>query len=147
MLQILLPSTPIVGVFCTSKNRVVKIVHSNFEMVLQTTKHTMIYPSSGTSLKVIALHPVVWYWRWTCFTKGFVESLWSSHGEGGNGPRVPTWSVGGFYRPSMGWITIDYLLLHLRVNYMASGTQTEKVSSLWMDKASMAFFWAPECSS
>jgi hypothetical protein len=38
---------------------VVKIVHSSFEVALRTTKHTMIYPSSGSSLKVIALRPVV----------------------------------------------------------------------------------------
>jgi acid stress-induced BolA-like protein IbaG/YrbA len=48
-----------VGVFCTGKNRMVKIVCSSFEMVLRTTKHTMIYHSSNTSLEVIALHPVV----------------------------------------------------------------------------------------
>jgi hypothetical protein len=45
--------------FCTGKNRVVKITHSSFEMVLRTTKHTMIYPISGPSLKVIALRSVV----------------------------------------------------------------------------------------
>jgi hypothetical protein len=49
----------IVGVFCTGKSRVVKIVRSSFEMVLRTIKHTMIYPGSGPSLEVIALHPVV----------------------------------------------------------------------------------------
>jgi hypothetical protein len=32
---------PFVDVFCTRKNRVVKITHSSFEMVLRTTKHTM----------------------------------------------------------------------------------------------------------
>jgi hypothetical protein len=48
-----------VSVFCTGKNRVVKITRSSFEMVLQTTKHTMIYPDSGPSLEVIALRPMV----------------------------------------------------------------------------------------
>jgi hypothetical protein len=47
----------IVGVFCSSKNRVVKIMHSTSEVVLQTTKHTMIYLGSGPSLEVIGLHP------------------------------------------------------------------------------------------
>jgi hypothetical protein len=35
-----LPRAPTVGVFCTDKNRVVKITCSSSEMVLQTTKHT-----------------------------------------------------------------------------------------------------------
>jgi hypothetical protein len=48
-----------VSVFCTGKNRVVKIARSSSEMVLQTTKHTMIYPGSGPSLEVIALRPMV----------------------------------------------------------------------------------------
>jgi hypothetical protein len=48
-----------VSVFCTGKNRVVKITRSSSEMVLQTTKHTMIYPDSGPSLEVIALRPMV----------------------------------------------------------------------------------------
>jgi hypothetical protein len=43
----------VIGVFCTDKNIVVKIMHSSYEMVLRTTKHTMIYPSSGPSLEVI----------------------------------------------------------------------------------------------
>jgi hypothetical protein len=51
----------IVIVFYTRKNRVVKIMCSNSEMVLRTTKHTMIYPGSGISLEVIALHLVVSY--------------------------------------------------------------------------------------
>jgi hypothetical protein len=41
----------IVGVVCIDKNRVVKITYSSSEMVLQTIKHTMIYPSSGPSLE------------------------------------------------------------------------------------------------
>jgi hypothetical protein len=59
MLQIPLPDVIDVGVFYTGKNRVVKIARSNSEMVLRTIKHTMIYPSSGLSLEVIALRPVV----------------------------------------------------------------------------------------
>jgi hypothetical protein len=45
--------------FCTGKNRVVKITRSSSEMVLRTIKHTMIYISSGPSLKVVVLHLVV----------------------------------------------------------------------------------------
>jgi hypothetical protein len=36
-----------------------KIKHSSSEVVLQTTKHTMIYVGSGPYLEVIVLHPVV----------------------------------------------------------------------------------------
>jgi hypothetical protein len=46
-------------VFYTDKNRVIKIVRFSFDMALQTTKHTMIYPGSGTSLEVIALRLAV----------------------------------------------------------------------------------------
>jgi hypothetical protein len=53
-LQIHLPSVPTVGVFYTGKNRVVKIMHSSAEVVLQTTKHMVIYPSLGPSLEVLA---------------------------------------------------------------------------------------------
>jgi hypothetical protein len=49
----------IVSVFYTGKNRVVKIAYSSFEMVLQTTKHTMIYSNSRPSLEVIALRPAI----------------------------------------------------------------------------------------
>jgi hypothetical protein len=59
MLQIPLPSMPTIDVFCTDKNRVVKIMCSSSEMILQTTKHTMIYPGSGSSLEIIALCPTV----------------------------------------------------------------------------------------
>jgi hypothetical protein len=38
--------------------RVVKITHSTSEVVLQTTKHTMIYPGLGPFLEVIAIRPV-----------------------------------------------------------------------------------------
>jgi hypothetical protein len=48
-----------VVVFCTGKNRVVNITRSNSEMVLRTTKHTMIYPASAPSLEVIAICPIV----------------------------------------------------------------------------------------
>jgi hypothetical protein len=54
-LQIPVPSALTVGVFYTGKNRVVKIARSSSEMVLLTTKHTMISPGSGPSLEVIAL--------------------------------------------------------------------------------------------
>jgi hypothetical protein len=58
----------IVGVFCTSKNRVVKIARSSSEMILWTIEHAMIYPGSSLSLEVIVLHPAIWYWRWTMVT-------------------------------------------------------------------------------
>jgi hypothetical protein len=45
--------------FCTGKNKVVKVVRSNSEIVLRTTMHTMIYPGSGPSLEVIALRLAV----------------------------------------------------------------------------------------
>jgi hypothetical protein len=52
--------TLILSVFSAlAKYRVVKIVHSRFEVVLRTMKHTMIYPCSGPSSKVIALHSAV----------------------------------------------------------------------------------------
>jgi hypothetical protein len=35
---------------------VVKITRSNSEVVLRTIKHMIIYPGSGPSLEVIALH-------------------------------------------------------------------------------------------
>jgi hypothetical protein len=59
MLQIPLLGAPTVSVFYTGKNMVVKIACSNSEVVLRTTKHTMIYPDSGLSLKVIILRPAV----------------------------------------------------------------------------------------
>jgi hypothetical protein len=59
MLQFPLPGAPTVGVFFIGKNKVVKIAHSSFEVVLRTTKHIMIYLSSGPSLEVIALRPTV----------------------------------------------------------------------------------------
>jgi hypothetical protein len=47
-------------VFATPANYgVVKIMHSSSVVVLRTMKHTMIYPSSGPSLEVIALCLVV----------------------------------------------------------------------------------------
>jgi hypothetical protein len=49
MLQILLPGHQL-SVFSTPTNyRVVKIVRSSSEVVLQTMKHTMIYPGLGNS--------------------------------------------------------------------------------------------------
>jgi hypothetical protein len=44
--------------FASARYMVVKIVRSSSEVVIHTIKHTMIYPSSGLSLEVIALHPV-----------------------------------------------------------------------------------------
>jgi hypothetical protein len=44
-------SCNLVSVFYTSKNRVVKIMCSSYEAVLQTENHTMIYPGSGPSLR------------------------------------------------------------------------------------------------
>jgi hypothetical protein len=48
-----------VSVFCTGKSRVFKITHFSFEVVLRTTKHTVIYPSSCPSLEVITLYLVL----------------------------------------------------------------------------------------
>jgi hypothetical protein len=48
-----------VGVFCTSKNRMVKIAHFSSEMILQIIKHAMIYPGSGPSMEVIVLRLAV----------------------------------------------------------------------------------------
>jgi hypothetical protein len=45
--------------FAPIKYRVVKITHSSSEVILRTTKHTVIYPDSGLSLEVIAVRPVV----------------------------------------------------------------------------------------
>jgi hypothetical protein len=45
--------------FTPIRYRVVKITCSYSEVVLRTTKHTIIYPSSGPSLEVIALHLAV----------------------------------------------------------------------------------------
>jgi hypothetical protein len=55
-----LPSWHTNLVFATPANYgVVKIMHSSSVVVLRTMKHTMIYPSSGPSLEVIALRLVV----------------------------------------------------------------------------------------
>jgi hypothetical protein len=45
--------------FFAPRYRVIKIMHSYSEVVLRTTKHTMVYPDSGPSLEVIALGSVV----------------------------------------------------------------------------------------
>jgi hypothetical protein len=58
-MQISLPGAQTISVFCTGKNKEVKITPSSSEMVLQTTKHTMIYPGPGPSLEVIAIRPAV----------------------------------------------------------------------------------------
>jgi hypothetical protein len=53
-LQISLLGVPTFGVFfALAWYRVVKITHSGFEVVLQTTKHMVIYPGSSPSLEVI----------------------------------------------------------------------------------------------
>jgi hypothetical protein len=52
-------SVQTVGVFSLARYRVIKIARSYSEVVLRTTKHTMIYPGSDPSLKVIALCPAV----------------------------------------------------------------------------------------
>jgi hypothetical protein len=48
-----LPGMPTVSAFCTDINRVVKIACSSSEVVLQNTKHTMIYPGSGSFSEVV----------------------------------------------------------------------------------------------
>jgi hypothetical protein len=45
--------------FAPAIYRVVKITCSCSEVVLQTKKHSMVYPGSGPSLEVIALRPAV----------------------------------------------------------------------------------------
>jgi hypothetical protein len=81
--------------FTPIRYRVVKITCSYSEVVLWTTKHTIIYPSSGPSLEVIALHLAVWYWRWTTIIMGWAESLRSSWSEGENDLVPLAWRVGG----------------------------------------------------
>jgi hypothetical protein len=80
---------PVMSVFFTPvRYKEVKIVCHSFEVVLRTMKHTMIYPCVGPSLKVIALRSVVWYWRWTCVTRG-EQRAWEVHvvkGENGYRP-------------------------------------------------------------
>jgi hypothetical protein len=88
--HLLLRSCSFVGVFTPARYRVVKIACSCSEVVLWTTKHTMVYPGSSPSLEVIALRPTVWYWRWTVVTMGWAESSRSSWGEGGNDLVPPT---------------------------------------------------------
>jgi hypothetical protein len=51
----------IVGVFSPTRYRVVRITCSSSEVVLQTIKHTIVYPGSGPTLEVIALHSIVSY--------------------------------------------------------------------------------------
>jgi hypothetical protein len=45
--------------FALARYRVLKIARSCFEVVLRTTKHTMVYLDLGPSLEVIALRPAV----------------------------------------------------------------------------------------
>jgi hypothetical protein len=49
--------------FTPTRYKEVKIACSSFEVVLQTIKHTVIYPDSGPSLEVIALRPTISYRR------------------------------------------------------------------------------------
>jgi hypothetical protein len=70
--------------FALASYRVVKIACSCSEVVLQTIKYTMVYPSSGPSLEVIALRQMIWYWRWTVVTVGWTEGSRSLLSEGGN---------------------------------------------------------------
>jgi hypothetical protein len=46
-----LHACPMIGVdvFCTCKNRVIKIMHSSSEMVLRTINHIIIYPGSASN--------------------------------------------------------------------------------------------------
>jgi hypothetical protein len=53
-------SNHMLSVFSSPANYgVVNIVHFSSKVVLQTMKNTMIYPSLGPSMDVIALCPVV----------------------------------------------------------------------------------------
>jgi hypothetical protein len=45
--------------FAPARYMMVKIMHSNFEVVLQTMKHAVIYLGSGPFSEVIALYLVV----------------------------------------------------------------------------------------
>jgi hypothetical protein len=45
--------------FAPARYKVVKIARSNFDVVLRTIKHMMIYPSLGPSLEVIVLCPTL----------------------------------------------------------------------------------------
>jgi hypothetical protein len=45
--------------FAPARYKVVKIMHSCSEVVLGTTKHTIVVPSLGPSLEVITLRPAV----------------------------------------------------------------------------------------
>jgi hypothetical protein len=73
-----------------TKYSVVKIACSSSEVVLQTMKHTMIYPGSGPSLEVVALRPAaVWYWRWIGVTRG-EQSAWEVRVVKGEMDLVPS---------------------------------------------------------
>jgi hypothetical protein len=45
--------------FFALANYGVVFMHSSFEVILRTMKHTMIYPGSAPSWEVIALHPAI----------------------------------------------------------------------------------------
>jgi hypothetical protein len=59
MLQIRLPGAQNVDVSALANYGVVKIARSSSKVVLQTTKHNMMYHSSGPSCEAIALRPVI----------------------------------------------------------------------------------------
>jgi hypothetical protein len=69
MLQSPQPGVPTIGFFASTGYRVVNFVCSSSEVVLLIMKHTVIYPSSGPSLEVIARRPVVGYGRSICLTR------------------------------------------------------------------------------
>jgi hypothetical protein len=111
--------------FAPARYRVVKITHSYSEVVLWTTKHTIVYRSSGPSVEVIALRPKVWYWRWSVVTTGWAECsriLLSERGkcscvtcQKGRGPFID--------REAIGLIQANYFYI-LKGIYMTSGAQT-----------------------
>jgi hypothetical protein len=82
--------TTLLSVFSAqAKYRVDKIVRSSSEVVLRTTKHTMIYHGLGPSLEVIALHPVILGWRWTSVTRGEQSAREVCVLKVGNGSHTP----------------------------------------------------------
>jgi hypothetical protein len=52
-------TVPLSVFFAPARYNVVKIARSYFDVVLQTTKHTIFYPDLCPSLKVIAIRPTV----------------------------------------------------------------------------------------
>jgi hypothetical protein len=93
--------------FTPTRYMAINTAYSYSEVVLRTTKYTMIYPDSGSFLEVIALRPAVWYWRWTKFTLRWAEISRSSRGEGENDLVPSVWRIGAFYMPRSGRITMN----------------------------------------